>query len=294
MRIARLLPVALPIVVLPLLLGQGCPPESGVPNGDPGMSAGDLTEAEKAAVNAAVNAPGAMAQATGTAQHATDPQGGSEQVLPTDICLGACPEVCKSGSLLDGEVDLSIDFTEQGCTAWVDPEDGTEYVCSGSAIGSFSQSAHSIELTFNDICCNQEALDGSASLIYDLSVQAVEFTGDWDLTWRPGDEVIGTTGAGTGGYDFVEDVTSIPAFAGTVSDRTIPEDPLEWSIEMTDILVSYLTYWSYLPYSGELALTGEDIRSLMLRFDENSPTTGEIQVSIGGGPYFAVNLFELL
>ena len=304
MRIARIAAITVCVVAFPLVLGQGCPTDGVVPDdggnggGDGGggsdLTADDLTDAEKAAINAAANGSAlALAQATNTTQNATGGDAGSAQSPPSDICVGICPEVCKSGSILQGEVDLTIDFGD-GCMAFPLLSE-EQYMCSGSASGTFSQSARTIGLTYNTITCEGEMLDGMTDLTYDLSLDNVQFTGDWDLTWTSNDGwKSNTDGQGTGGYDFLTYVTSIPTFVGSVSDLSVGNDPYVWSIDMKDVLVSFMTYYSYLPYRGTMTLSGPEIRTLTLTFDESSPTTGDVQVSIAGGPSFTVNVFTLL
>ena len=62
---------------------------------------------------------------------------------------------------------------------------------------------------------------------------------------------------------------------------------------MTGIMASWPTYESYIPYAGTMTLTGTDIRSYTVRFSTDSPTTGVVEVSINGSPYFEVDLDEL-
>ena len=301
MRVARIVSLASCALASTMSLGQGCPDESLGPvgggddgGGDAVYTTDDFTETEKAAISAAANgSTAALGQATNTTQSVTGDTGDSEQGLPSDICAGTCPLVCKSGSILQGAVDISIDFGI-GCQAFplvaVD-----HYVCSGIATGSFDQSARAVNLTFDTVSCEGETINGTADLTWDLSVSDVEFTGDWDLTWASDEGwTATTTGDGTGGYDFVSDITSVPTFIGSVSDLSDQSAPYVWSIEMTDVLISYVTYYSFLPYSGEITMSGPDIRTLALTFDESSPSTGDVQVSIAGAPAFTVNVYTLL
>ena len=285
--------------LLPFMMGQGCqPPADGGGTDGTDVGTDDLTSLENKAIIAGCNAPGALAQAADVSQNATGDlgSGGSQQSVPQDkdATFGTCPEVTKDGSLGSG-VDLTIDFGQTPCTALsVQQEDGSlyTYTCSGSASGSFSLASQSMSLTFSNLSCNDQALDGSASLSYSLLVPGVQLEGTWNLSWYPGTEAIGTSGTGTVSYVPVTggccDVTHIEEFAGNVT-----EGEYEWSAAMTNIRVSLEKYYSFIPYSGSMTIDGPDIRALTITFNENSPTTGEITVSLENGRSVTVSLYEL-
>lgn len=270
----------------------------------------DLTDSEKKAIVAASNAPGGLAQATDVAEDSTgdlpdDGSSDSAQIVPSEVSFGTCPEVSKSGSLISAMVDLintsgalalSVDFGEEACTALAveDPESGEEFtlVCSGSATGAFSFADQRIDLAFDNISCNDQALDGTAELTYELLSPGVVLDGAWDLVWYPGDDAIATKGDGIGSYEPVIDgccdVTTIQEFTGNI---TCEGD--EWSTTMEGILVSLEKYYSFIPYGGSITLDGPDIRPITITFNENSPTTGEVTISIGNGRSFTISLYEL-
>ena len=272
----------------------------------------DLTDLEKQAVVAASNAPGALAQGIDVTEDSTGDLGGDDgdaaQIIPEDITFGTCPEVSKTGSLsgivtasvtdaLEGEgaVTLAVDFGEEPCTALVvEEESGEDFTltCSGNASGTFSLTDQNIALEFNGISCNDQALDGTADLTYNLLTSGVELQGAWDLTWYPGDEAIGTEGEGIGSYQAELsgccDVITIDEFIGNVTN-----DGYEWTSSMEDILISVEKYYSLIPYGGSITVDGPDIREITITFNENSPTTGEVTISIENGRAFTVTLYEL-
>ncbi len=267
----------------------------------------NLTGLEEKAVVTACNAPAALAQATDVAEDATgDLADGrsseSQQSLPTEVTFGTCPEVTKSGSLTasladgldlaEGEVALTVDFGEQPCTALVVEEEDFTLACSGSATGTFSLTEETIGLVFDSISCNEQALDGTVDLSYDLYYPGVALDGAWDLTWYPGNEAIGTEGNGKGAYEPAVsgccDVTSIEEFTGNIT-----YEGYEWSTSIQDLLISLEEYCSFIPYGGSITLDGPDIRTITITFTENSPTTGEVAISIDGSQSFTVSLYEL-
>ena len=194
--------------------------------------------------------------------------------------------------LAEGEVALTVDFGEQPCTALVVEEEDFTLVCSGNATGTFSLAEGSIGLVFDNISCNEQALDGTVDLSYELYYPGVALDGAWDLTWYPGDEAIGTEGNGKGAYEPAVsgccDVTSIEEFTGNIT-----YEGYEWSTSIEDLLISLETYCSFIPYGGSITLDGPDIRTITITFTENSPTTGEVAISIDGGRSFTVSLYEL-
>jgi len=268
----------------PLLIGQGCPATSGG-----GGSLSDLTDLEKKAVSYAVKSAGGMSQGAFVAQSSTGDLGDSSQVAPKDTSFGTCPAVSKSGSLLDSEpVTLTVDFGTEPCTALVSQDGSESLVCSGSAGGTFDRSNRAIALQFNNITCNSDSLDGAADVVYTLGLD-IALAGDWDLTWIYSGFTTITDGTGTCSYDTANWITTISPFAGTISDN----QSWSFSVSMTDIKVSFLLYASFIPYNGSMTLSGSDIRTITLTFNENSPAAGEVQVSIAGGATFTVSLADL-
>ena len=264
-------------VVLLVAIGLGCATSGGEDV--------QLTDAEKSAIQASAKSASAMSQAVGTTQSAvTADLTGTGKAAARAVTVGTCPQVTTTvTNLVTLTFDASIDFGES-CT----PVGTEDLTCSGSASGSFSQAAKSINMTFNDISCTDETLGGSVDLTYGVSLTAVTLTGDWDVTWTTGDEVFTVDGTGTCGYDLSGSVTSVSSYDGTSSG---PDG--SWATTMTDILISY-TKGSYIPYSGTMTVSGSDIRTMTVRFNEDSPTTGKVEVKVGPSPFVTVDLHVLL
>ena len=317
MSAMRVIPALVLVAFLPLALGQGCPlsspetPEEVIPVSQdeppPGDDNGssddggqdspaepneppeeppeepptDLTDSENDGINAALYAVEALSQAATTSQNSA----GATDQLPSQFA-GDCPDVTTDFDAASRSVDITIDFGN-GCGVL----GNQDYICSGSAsgTGSIGDGALIANLTFADITCIGKTLSGAVSLEVAHSPTKVTLAGDWNLT------IAGTaltvTADGTGTCTFEGDTGQIivSTFDGAVSVGTGTYDMV-----MADILVSFSQYDSLIPYGGTIYVSGASIRDLEVVFDANSPVAGDVQVSIDGGPFFTVNLFDLL
>ena len=277
---------------LALLTWMGGCPQDATTNTTGTTDTSSLTAGEEDAAQAAAQAGQSLAEAVNVTKTATDDDDdqGSFDIpdIPTgsqSITFGQCPEVeleVTNDGLLT--FDMSIDFGTTGCT----PYGWDDYICTGSASGTFDQSEQNLSVTFESISCNEATLTGTADVNYDIDGQAIDLDGDWDLTYVDDIGTIQTDGNGEGGYNASTYVTTITSFEGDVTDTVST-----WSTIMLGIHASYPTYGSYIPYSGTMTVSGPDIRTMTVRFNEDSPTTGVVEVSIGGAPYFNVNLYSL-
>ncbi|HNQ24605.1 MAG TPA: hypothetical protein PKK06_16095 [Phycisphaerae bacterium] len=268
-------------------------------NGNP-----ELTDRERQAVVAGVRAPGAFGLAAEVARVPAGGVPGAAQAARVrwdesglDAALGACPTVSLDtvslGDLTNISLDVTVDFGSDPCVV-LSVDEEPVLTCSGSASGkmALSLTEQAIELEFNQLQCNDEGLDGTLAVEFTLSLTEVALAGDWDLTYQSATGGVTTTGTGTVNYvpvlDGCCDVTGVAGFGGTVA-----QDDSEWAVQMTDVLMSVEQYESLIPYSGVVDLEGADIRPLIITFNENSPTTGEVTVKIGNFPEITVSLFEL-
>lgn len=243
-----------------------------------------LADLEKAVIGAARLAAGAFGQAVGTSRHAAGEQEAAAEVQPGELTVGTCPEVTTSATLGDAGLDVSIDF-QDGCTLPI----GGDYTCSGSASGQIDLLGRTLVLEFDGISCSdQTTLSGSVNLGYSLSGGSVDLQGQWDLTYTDDGEQIVTTGTGVAHYDTNTLATEIAEFQGSLT-----EGDDQWQMSVSDVAISYAAQQSYLPYAGTVTLSGPAIRQLTIRFNENSPSTGDVEISVAGGPFFTVNLYEL-
>lgn len=268
------------LLSLALLMGQGCP---GI---TPPPSAEDLSAAERAAIDTLVEAAGALTSASSTSQSASDVSVQNAQVSPASSTGGSCPAVTGSASIENGLFfSVTIDFGDPpGCS--ILGQGG--YLCSGNATGSYSSGDGQLDLVFNTVSCNGNSLDGSAALTYAIADLTLALTGDFDLTWVSGDDAVTAAGEGTCYYNRDTATTTIVAFDGTISDGES-----DWSAALYDLVVSYQNNPTLIPSAGEATVSGSEIRTLTIRFNAGSPSTGEVSVSIAGGPFFTVNLFAL-
>ncbi len=262
----------------------GCPQTAG--NGD----RTELTDNEKEAVAATAKASESLAQAISTAKNTADTgenQSACHVPVPVDaqeLTFGTCPVVTLAAAEEPLSFSVTLDFGDGGCN----PASVEELTCVGIATGTYDQQASSLVVSFDEVSCNDTSLDGDIDVSFDIEGYTVQLDGDWDLTYQDGDDTITTEGDGEGSYDATTGVTTISSFTGTVSDGAD-----SWNATLTNIEISYATYENLIPYAGEATIAGDDGRTLTVRFNADSPTTGVVEVSIGGSSFFEVNLFEL-
>lgn len=271
----------------------GCPGSQGTtPEGTGGTGTSDdtqaatLTTAEKDAVMAGAKSAESLAQAVATAQSPTgaEEEGESSYDLPEfdrTLDFGVCPRVALTATS-DGMLtfDMTVDFGD-GCQ----PYGTTEFTCSGSASGLFDQAEKKLNMTFENISCEAAKLTGAVDVVYERLASAVNVEGTFDLTYVDDLGTILTNGTGNGSYDLTEYVTTIADFEGVVNG----EDTYDTTL--TDVKMCYPTYQRFMPFAGELQVAGSTIRTCIVRFAEESPRTGLVQVSIGGSPFVSVNLY---
>ena len=255
----------------------------------------DLVDGERRAIVAVGDVPGTLAQATDVTRNSTDADTAAldesaGQEVP-DVVVGTCPVVTTSGQLFEGDLEVTIDYGTEPCTTATSTEDA-ERACSGSATGTLNLTDALVTLGFDDLRCNERSIDGLVSLGYEIRASRLEFDGTWDLTATESDRTVRTAGEGRVVFEASPDaccnVTTVETFTGSISEG---ED--EWTAEMNGVLVSIEEYGSLIPFGGTITIDGPEIRSITVTFNENSPATGAITVTISGGPSFEVNLNDL-
>jgi hypothetical protein len=263
--------------LLPALLGSACSPAAPDP-------AGDLAATERLAIRAAAWSAGGFTQASGIGQNAAIVQEPAGAAQPGSLTFGTCPQVTTTATLGSSLLDISIEFGT-GCAIPVAPD----YTCSGSASGQLEPSTGTLDLSLDAISCSGDTgLTGNVSLTYALSPTALNFTGEWDLTYTTEGQSIVLYGQGATSYSIPDSITTVSSFDGLLAT-----DGNDWNLTLDSILVSYANKRSYLPYGGTMTASGRTIRQLVVQFNENSPSTGEVQVSVDGSAFFTVNLYEL-
>ncbi|MBN2445687.1 MAG: hypothetical protein JXO22_03120 [Phycisphaerae bacterium] len=294
MKISHVAIASLLALLLSTGLG-GCPSSSTTTTGDETTDgttdttdSTTLTAVEQDAVTTAVTANESLGQAVNTTQSTTGGDDESSLEIPTGTQtrnFGLCPEVSMKLAN-DGLVtfDMTIDFGD-GCA----PADSPNFTCSGYATGTFSQQAKSLNVTFSNISCNEATLEGDVNATYDVNNLDVALSGDWDLTYTDSVGSVLTDGNGTGSYSGSTLTTTVETFTGTISDTVY-----SWNATIDNVKMSYATYGNGIPFSGQTSVSGDGIRTTIVRFSANSPTTGIVEVSIDGGAhFFEVNLYAL-
>lgn len=256
--------VALPAILL-LLSAQGCPSPLVVQNLD------YLTAAEQQAVLRCTQAVHTLVTA------ACVTQAGSDQMsLPNARTAGVCPQVtleADSGGLLSATLDFGT-----GC----EPVFMPGVTIAGSLIGTLMPTSQSLSLMFNSFTVDSDVLHGTINVVFQLTGHTLSMEGNWYLDLWVSEASTQTEGEGSVAYNGDTYATVVNSFTGSVT-----RDSDTWSLTMNNIQVSYAAYQSFIPYGGQMTITGLTIRPLTIRFDTDSPSTGQVDVSFNGGTTWA-------
>ena len=275
-------------------LGAGCTSEFNVAGPGDVLSTTDeltLTTADRESLQAGLDAIESMATATGTAQATTDDGaldsfGLSSATIPEDgeVSRGECPEVTLATDIVSALLAIAVDYGD-GCS----PLSVDDYTVSGRATGTFTEADSSLSLTFDDLTSNGNTLDGDLGVSLSRTNDGVGLDGDWNLAYTTAQQVVATAGAGRADYVRETATTTIVDFDGTVSN-----DGDIWGAIISGVATSFQQNGNFIPFSGSITLTLADGRQLTLAFNEDSPTTGQAEVSINDLPAIEVDLFELI
>lgn len=253
-----------------------------------------LTSAEQAAMTSALTGVEAISNAANASQASTaagdDQQSGqSAGTGPGTIEFGTCPVVTASSSNIltgSGQFSLTLDFGD-GCDLG-DPN----YVVSGTASGSLDRADNSLSVDFNTLSLTHggtsASLDGTLDGTYARDLNSVQVDGQWDLSYESGNGTTSTDGTGTVIYDRNDQATTIESFDGTISNGQT-----SYNVEADGLIISFYDNGNFIPSAGTLTISGSDIRTLAITFNADSPQTGEVTISINGGPAFSFNLGDL-
>lgn len=256
--------------------GVNCVPGSG--------SAVSLSDTEGTALKVVTDGtlPG-LYQSLDLAGRTANTQQTPLQAGRTARTFGTCPAITVDSSADEQTLTVSLDFGE-GCSVMGIPG----FTCQGSATGMIDADDRRLDLAYDSIGCEgYSTLDGTLSTGYVIGDDVVSMDSTWDIAVFYEADTLTTAGTGTG--DWTTDlVTTINEYSGSTSYN---EDT--WETQLSGLVVSYAANGNYIPYAGEITFSGPNIRNLVVRFDENSPSTGDVQVSIAGSPFFTVNLYDL-
>jgi hypothetical protein len=204
--------------------------------------------------------------------------------VPDDSSDADCPNTTFSAALGSG-VSVEVDFGS-GCNAFL----SEDLYCAGSAAGAVSAGDRSLELTLDGLTCDDDALTGAVDASFEVATSSVTLEGSFELSSTDAEDgtSLSVDGVGSVAFDRQEKVTTITTFEGSAL-----ADGVSYAVGVDGVTFSLLQNQSLTPYAGTVGVTGSDIRDLTVRFLEDSPATGEIEVAIGNGPYFTVSLDDL-
>lgn len=253
-------------------LVAGCPQQQV----DSSAGSDQLTADQAAAIDAAI---GSIESLTGSLNTTQDATGGESQASRT---TSACPEASFSADTSNGlALAVSLDFGD-GC----DVVGSTDYSCSGSISGTYSQSAQTFDAQFGALTCNGYTLEGSLSFQYEITTTTIGVTGAWDIRYADGSSSVETAGTGAASYDSNSAATTFSTFEGDVTS-----DGQTYGLDLLNIVTSITNNGNFIPQAGAMTLSGQTFDSVRITFNSTSPSTGEVEVSINDGPSFAYNLF---
>lgn len=255
------------------LFSQGCSPPPAENNNV------NLTDAEQNAVLRCAQAAKLLATAGCITQTGSD-----QMSLPTARTAGTCPQVTLELGTISGSMSALLDFGVAGCTPVFMPG----VTVAGSVIGTLMPTSQSLSLGFSGFTMNSNSLSGTVNIAFQLTGHTLAMEGNWYLDTWVSEASTHTEGEGTIAYNGDTYATTISTFTGSVTRETDT-----WQVTMSNIQVSYATYHSFIPYGGEMTITGATIRPFTIRFNTSSPTTGQVEVSYIGTTWATVNLWTL-
>ena len=256
-------------------------PDNDDMNDDDGDSV--FTDAEADAVDASLLAVATIGQSTNTAQSATSDEPENARFAP--ITFGECPAITTelaTGSGLQ-QFDAAIDFG-QGCDVF----GSADYQCAGSAAGSLNRTVKSLDLGFANLTCNDAALNGDIDVTWARSDEEVSLEGGFDLTWMRDGDFLEVDGSGTASYLVTETTVLISTFSGTVTYGNV-----EYTITVAGVEISYIMNAALIPSAGTITIASGGSNEVSITFNETSPVTGDVSVSINGSPSITINLLDV-
>lgn len=194
----------------------------------------------------------------------------------------ACPEITFSASNASGvSLTVALDFGA-GCSV-----DAIDLFCAGSATGALSTADGSFQLSFDGLSCDDRALDGSVNYTFEITESSVSTAGSWDLSYTDEGGTVEVTSAGNATHDRTAHATTF-----ALVDGSVVADGKSYDFNWTNLTTSYFANGNFVPQAGQITVANENDRSLTIKFDANSPSTGNVLVSINGGAFFTYNLFD--
>jgi len=281
------------LAIATVALVGGCPTTPNTDGTDTDTS--QLSAAEADAVIASLSSAETFVSTTAAATSTTniedvDQQAQSSATVPVttnsdgDVVFGNCPQVTiNADSSTATSSTIGVDFGD-GCN----PAGNASFACAGTAMGTISVLTRSLSLSFDDFTCGMATISGEVDLDYERGTDTVQLSGSWDLRYTAEGTDVTTDGAGTVSYSPEDDAATVNTFTGTITDGTT-----DYAATLTNVQVSYTTNQNFIPFAGEAGLSGDDIRTLNVRFNSETPTTHVVEISINGSEFFEVDLDEI-
>jgi hypothetical protein len=255
----------------------GCP-QNATNTGGTSSSGDSLSTTEQDAISAALASVESLVTSVDTTQTAAGGDSAAARTA-TDNCPLATFSASNEGGL---SLAVGLDFGD-GCNVL----GSDDYFCSGSASGEFSAANGALVLTFESLNCGSKSLVGDVAFTFTSSDALVTLSGQWNVNYSDSTQTVGTIGDGEATFDGDTKSTTVTTFSGSVNFGTQTSE-----CEMTGLVTSLANNGNFVPSAGTLALSGPTVDDVVVTFDANSPSTGDVQVSINGKPSFTYNLFD--
>ena len=240
-----------------------------------------LTEPERNAAGAAVQSTSALAQTAGATSVVSTSQPPTAKPALATSGVAGCPVLTISPAEGTATFNVSLDF-DGGCPL----PDQTEPVCSGSTSGQIDFSTQHVNLTFQALSCDSApSLDGTVDLNYSVADSSITLDGTWDLTFTTAEDQSRITGPGTVIFDTAAQVVTISQFEGQLTRGADTSN-----ITVDSVVISLADNPSLTPSAGTIRLDGGLLRQFTIRFNENSPSTRVVEVSIFGLIFVPIDL----
>lgn len=200
------------------------------------------------------------------------------------VNVAGCPTLTLSPAEAAATFNVTIDF-DGGCPL----PNQTAPACSGSATGQINPTAQHLNLTLQGLTCGgTPALSGTVDLNFTRADPLITFNGTWDLSFASAGHTTQITGPGTVTLDTSSQVVTVTQFQGQLIRDTTTSN-----ITIDSLQIPLTNNPSGLPSAGTIHLSGGLLRQLTIRFNENTPSTSIVDVSVFGLFFFPVDLNSL-
>lgn len=245
-----------------------------------------LTQAQEDLVNNALTQLQGMAGAAGATSDSAD---FSQPTSKTNSAatFGDCPVVTIT---LGGQAfSIGFDFGD-ACTS----EEYPDVTMSGSIGGTIDFADRTLDVTMENFSAGGPAVSGTMGL---------DFTKASGSTVATFDAVVDLSTDGAGSldvtaqwtYDADTGLLTIVVVDGSAQDG----EASSYDLDCSNLVMDPATHGNFVPQSGTMTLivneptgplgTNEE-NTIVVTFDENSPVTGQVQVSVNGGGSFTHTL----